>query len=65
MLFILSLGGLSAQATARRGNIYGITGMIIAVVVTAFGRGRSNWSRSPHVAAGVGVGALAGLGVSR
>ncbi|MBA3638033.1 MAG: NAD(P)(+) transhydrogenase (Re/Si-specific) subunit beta [Acidobacteria bacterium] len=37
VLFILSLAGLSAQATARRGNLYGITGMIIAVVVTAFG----------------------------
>ncbi|MDQ3488666.1 MAG: NAD(P)(+) transhydrogenase (Re/Si-specific) subunit beta, partial [Acidobacteriota bacterium] len=37
VLFILSLAGLSAQSTARRGNIYGITGMIIAVVVTAFG----------------------------
>ena len=37
VLFILSLAGLSAQATAGRGNVYGITGMIIAVVVTAFG----------------------------
>ena len=37
ILFILSLAGLSGQATARRGNIYGISGMIIAVVVTAFG----------------------------
>ncbi|MBP6002906.1 MAG: NAD(P)(+) transhydrogenase (Re/Si-specific) subunit beta [Pyrinomonadaceae bacterium] len=36
-LFILSLGGLSQQETARRGNLYGILGMLIALVATAFG----------------------------
>jgi H+-translocating NAD(P) transhydrogenase subunit beta len=34
-LFILSLGGLSRQETARRGNWYGIVGMAIALVATA------------------------------
>src|SRR5689334_7331450 len=34
-LFILSLGGLSQQETARRGNLYGILGMLIALVATA------------------------------
>ncbi|WP_416674273.1 Re/Si-specific NAD(P)(+) transhydrogenase subunit beta [Egbenema bharatensis] len=34
-LFILSLGGLSDQATARRGNLYGIIGMLIALGATA------------------------------
>lgn len=34
ILFILSLGGLSNQENARRGNIYGMTGMLIAVVAT-------------------------------
>ena len=33
-LFILALGGLSTNDTARRGNLFGIIGMIIAVVVT-------------------------------
>ncbi|MEM7562393.1 MAG: NAD(P)(+) transhydrogenase (Re/Si-specific) subunit beta, partial [Pseudomonadota bacterium] len=33
-LFILALGGLKTNATARRGNLYGIVGMVIAVVVT-------------------------------
>src|SRR5687768_12744292 len=33
-LFILSLGGLSKQETARRGNLYGIIGMLIALVAT-------------------------------
>jgi len=34
VLFILSLGGLSHQESARRGNIYGMLGMLIAVVAT-------------------------------
>ena len=34
-LFILSLGGLSNQETARRGNLFGIAGMAIAFVATA------------------------------
>ncbi|MGE0860029.1 MAG: Re/Si-specific NAD(P)(+) transhydrogenase subunit beta [Gammaproteobacteria bacterium] len=34
VLFILSLGGLSHPETARRGNAYGIAGMIIAIVAT-------------------------------
>lgn len=34
-LFILSLGGLSNQETARRGNLFGIIGMAIALVATA------------------------------
>jgi len=35
ILFILSLGGLSQQETARRGNLYGMIGMALAVTVTA------------------------------
>jgi H+-translocating NAD(P) transhydrogenase subunit beta len=34
-LFILSLGGLSNQETARQGNLFGIIGMAIAFVATA------------------------------
>ena len=37
VLFILALGGLSNQETARRGNWYGITGMTIALLATVFG----------------------------
>ena len=37
ILFILSLGGLSNPETSRRGNLYGIVGMAIAVLATVFG----------------------------
>ena len=36
ILFILSLGGLSGQETARRGNLFGILGMGLAIAVTVF-----------------------------
>jgi len=59
ILFIFSLGGLSAQESARRGNLYGMIGMALAVGITAFG---------PHAASyGVLVGALViggGIGAS-
>jgi len=34
VLFILALRGLSSPETARRGNLYGIAGMVVAVGVT-------------------------------
>jgi NAD(P) transhydrogenase subunit beta len=37
ILFILSLGGLSNPETSRRGNLYGVIGMTIAVLATVFG----------------------------
>jgi H+-translocating NAD(P) transhydrogenase subunit beta len=37
ILFILSLGGLSNPETSRRGNLYGMVGMAIAVLATVFG----------------------------
>lgn len=35
ILFILSLGGLSTQESARKGNLYGVIGMTLAIVATA------------------------------
>lgn len=37
ILFILTLGGLSHQETARKGNLYGMIGMAIAILATVFG----------------------------
>jgi len=34
ILFIMALRGLSSPETSRRGNILGIIGMILAVLVT-------------------------------
>lgn len=39
ILFILSLGGLSSQESAKRGVLYGIVGMIIAIASTVLGEG--------------------------
>ncbi len=36
VLFIRSLGGLSNQETARRGNIFGVVGMLLAIGATLF-----------------------------
>ena len=53
VLFILSLGGLSAQETARRGNTYGVLGMTLAVLATAMDP-RISLSTTLLVAMGVG-----------
>lgn len=37
VLFILALSGLSDQETARRGNWYGVIGMLIALLATVLG----------------------------
>ena len=43
VLFILSLGGLSGQESAKRAVWYGIVGMALAVSVTVFGPGLGLW----------------------
>ncbi len=44
ILFILALGGLSNQETARRGNVYGMLGMAIAMVATIAGIVTANYA---------------------
>jgi NAD(P) transhydrogenase subunit beta len=56
VLFILSLGGLSAQESARRGNVFGIVGMLIAVSVTAL----SHVTNYAVMALAIGAGGLIG-----
>ncbi len=43
VLFILALGGLSNQETARKGNYYGMAGMSIALIATVFGLVTKNY----------------------
>ncbi len=45
ILFILALGGLSNQETARRGNWYGIIGMTIALLATIFGEVSAHYDK--------------------
>ena len=59
MLFILSLGGLSTQETARRGNLYGAVGILIAVIVTSFSPVVKDFSLlMPAVVVGTIIGAM-------
>ena len=62
ILFILSLGGLSHPETARRGNIYGITGMTIALLATLFGVVTANYS---ILIAGLLIGGSIGIVLAR
>ena len=57
VLFILSLGGLSGQESAKRAVWYGIVGMAVAVLFTAFGPGIGNyWLMIPMIAIGSVIG---------
>ena len=71
VLFILSLGGLSTQKTAKRGNLYGIIGMLLAIGATTLwitGNAEglnaeallSDSETKTAFAAAIGVGALIG-----
>ena len=57
VLFILSLGGLSGQESAKRAVWYGIVGMAIAVLATLIGPGQGLFVASiVLIALGAGVG---------
>ena len=62
ILFILALGGLSNPETARRGNLYGIIGMSIALLATIFGVVTANF---PMLLAGLAAGGIIGLILAR
>ncbi len=55
VLFILSLGGLSGQESAKRAVWYGIAGMALAVTATLIGPGGGYWLLSLIMIAGGGV----------
>ncbi len=62
VLFILALGGLSNQETARRGNLYGILGMAIALVATILGKEVTGYALIVFT---MGIGGAIGVMVSR
>jgi NAD(P) transhydrogenase subunit beta len=55
VLFILSLGGLSGQESAKRAVWYGIVGMALAVAATLYGPGFGLWWLSVALIAGGGA----------
>ncbi|VWL88931.1 Re/Si-specific NAD(P)(+) transhydrogenase subunit beta [Burkholderia lata] len=60
ILFILSLGGLANPETARRGNLLGMIGMLIAVLATVLGP-RVSVEGIPYIVAALVVGGAVGL----
>jgi NAD(P) transhydrogenase subunit beta len=64
ILFILSLGGLSNPETSRRGNLYGIIGMALAVLATIFGP-RVSPAGIPWIVGALVVGGSIGLYAAR
>ena len=62
ILFILALGGLSHPETSRRGNVYGITGMGIAMLATVLGVVTAHYLL---LAGGLIIGGLIGLVLAR
>src|SRR5512137_338187 len=60
ILFILSLGGLSNPESSRRGNLFGIIGMAIAVLATVFGP-RVTLAGIPYIVGALVVGGGVGL----
>ena len=64
ILFILCLGGLSGQESSRRGNLYGMIGMAIAVLATVFGP-QVTPAGYAYIVAAMVVGAAIGLYAAR
>ncbi len=60
ILFILSLGGLSNPETARRGNLFGMVGMTLAVLATVLGP-RVTAAGIPYIVGALVVGGGIGL----
>jgi len=64
VLFILALRGLSSQETARRGNLYGIVGMLIAITATVCLTGsHTHWGVIVAIGAASLIGATMALRV--
>jgi len=65
ILFILSLGGLSHPETARRGNLFGMVGMALAVLATIFGPRVELADGLPWIVGALVIGGAIGLYAAR
>jgi H+-translocating NAD(P) transhydrogenase subunit beta len=65
VLFILALRGLSNPETSRRGNMFGIAGMTIAVVTTLAAHPPIGWGAWALVVLGIGLGGGIGAVIAR
>ncbi|CAK0764636.1 pyridine nucleotide transhydrogenase subunit beta [Gammaproteobacteria bacterium] len=61
ILFILSLGGLSHPETSRRGNLFGIIGMAVAVLATLAGPRVTGTATFSIILSAVAVGGVVGV----
>ncbi|PBQ32239.1 NAD(P)(+) transhydrogenase (Re/Si-specific) subunit beta [Sphingobacteriaceae bacterium] len=62
ILFILSLGSLSSQESAKRGVLYGIIGMVIAILATVLGAGVHG---QIYIIAAIAIASVIGLLLAR
>jgi NAD(P) transhydrogenase subunit beta len=62
ILFILSLGGLSSQESSKRGVLYGIVGMIVAIIATVLGQGVAGHI---YIIGAIAVASIIGLMLAR
>lgn len=62
ILFILSLGGLSSQESAKRGILYGMAGMVIAILSTVLGEGVQGYT---YIIAAVAIASVIGILLAR
>jgi NAD(P) transhydrogenase subunit beta len=62
ILFILSLGGLSSQESAKRGVMFGIVGMIVAIIATVLGEGVAG---QVYIIVAIAIASVIGLMLAR
>lgn len=65
VLFILALRGLSHPETSRKGNLYGMIGMTIAILTTLAVSGASGALTWVLILAGLGIGAALGAYIAK
>ncbi|MDP3936284.1 MAG: NAD(P)(+) transhydrogenase (Re/Si-specific) subunit beta, partial [Alphaproteobacteria bacterium] len=60
--FIMSLQGLSSAKTAKRGNLYGMVGMVVAIGTALLGSGINSYG---YIVGGIVIGGAIGTFIAR